>query len=251
MAGFHLSDPWSDFTRPEEQEYLRSIEAKQGVGLIGAELHCVFQSYLPAGTTQECCAYLSPLYRHFRTPGEDWAHEIWDDILWIWLHRARTELEQLNQYERIIEEMRRIVHDTLIPAEWKPEEGPEDIYHRTTMLISWMSCPWGKDEMPTILDTLSSGGFTQQLLLLRLFLTNKDDLFFEFTPGVTECGERSEAAYGEYRERFNDYFRESTALYDALEHIETHAIALPANDASGSTIMLYETADKCRMHLWS
>ena len=247
MAAGQLSDPWGDFTSPEDQEYLRSIEAKRGEGLTGAELHCVFQSYLPAGTTQECCAYLAPLYRHFRTPGNDWAHEIWDDILWIWLYRARTELEQLNQYDRITGEMRRIVHDTLIPAAWRPEEGPDDIYHRTSMLISWMASPWGKDEMPAILDALSRGGFTQQLLLLRLFLTNKDDIFFEFTPGVFEEGERSEAAYREYRERFNAYCRESTVLYDALEHIETHAIALPANDASGSTSMLYDTVDECRM----
>lgn len=247
MAGFHLSDPGSDFTSPEDQEYLRSIEAKRGTGLTGAELHCVFQSYLPAGTTQECCAYLEPLYRYLRTPGGDWADEIWDDILWIWLYRARPELEQLNQFERIIEEMRRIVHDTLIPAAWQPGEGPDAIYHRTSMLISWMSSPWGKDELPTVLDTLSRGSFTQQLLLLHLFLTNKDDIFFEFTPGVSAEGERSEAAYGEYRERFNTHFRESTALYDALEHIETHAIALPANDSSGSTSMLYDTVDKCRM----
>lgn len=247
MPGFHLSDPWSDFTSPEDQEYLRSIEAKQGTGLTGEELHCVFPGYLPAGTTQECCAYLVPLYRYLRTPGESWTHEIWEDILWIWLYKARTELEQLNQYERIIDEMRRIVHDTLIPAVWQPGEGPDAIYHRTDMLISWMASPWGKDEMPVILNALSSGGFTQQLLLLRLFLTNKDDIFFEYTPGVSAEGERSEAAYGEYRKLFNDHFRESTALYDALEHIETHAIALPANDASGSTSMLYDTVDDCRM----
>lgn len=249
MAGFHLSDPWSDFTSPEDQEYLRSIEAKRGEGLIGAELHCVFQSYLPAGTTQECCAYLAPLYRHFRTPGNDWAHEIWDDILWIWLYRARTELEQLNQHDRITGEMRRIVHDTLIPAAWRPEEGPDDIYHRTSMLISWMASPWGKDEMTAILDALSRGGFTQQLLLLRLFLTNKNDIHFEFTPGVSEEGERSEAAYRRYRERFEAHFRESAALHQALEHLETQAIPLPANDATGSTTLLYETADECRMYL--
>lgn len=249
MAGFHLSDPWSDFTRPEDQEYLRSIEAKRGTGLTGAELHCVFQSYLPAGTTQECCAYLEPLYRYFRTPGGDWANEIWDDILWIWLYRARPELEQLNQYDRIIEEMRRIVHDTLIPAEWQPGHGPDIIRRRTHMLMSWMATPWGEDDMPQILDTLSASGFTQQLLLLRLFLLNKADIHFEFTPGVSEEGERSEAAYRRYRERFEAHFRESAALHQALEHLETQAIPLPANDATGSTTLLYETADECRMYL--
>ena len=117
------------------------------------------------------------------------------------------------------------------------------------MLMSWMATPWGEAEMPDILDTLSAGDFTQQLLLLRLFLLNKDDIHFEFTPGVSGEGERSEAAYRRYRVRFDAHFRESTALYDALEHLETRAIPLPANDATGSTTLLYETANECRMYL--
>ena len=249
MAEFHLSDPWSDFTSEEDQAYLRSIEAKQGKGLTGVELHCVFQSYLPAGTTQECCSYLHALYELFRTPQDSWSDEVWDDILWIWLYRSQPELEQLNQFQRIPEELRRIVQDSLIPAEWQPEQGPDVIYRRTRMLMSWMATPWGEADMPQILDTLSAGGFTQQLLLLHLFLLNKDDIHFEFTPGVLECGKRSEAAYRRYRERFDAHFRESTALYDALEHLETRAIALPANDATGSSTMLYRTADECRMYL--
>ena len=249
MAAFRLSDPLGDFTSEEDQAYLRSIEAKQGKGLTGEELHCVFQSYLPAGTTQECCSYLTALYELFRTPQDNWSEEVWCDILWIWLYKSRAELEQLNQYQRIPEELRRIVHGSLIPAEWRPEQGPDIIYRRTRMLMSWMATPWGEDELPKILDTLSAGGFTQQLLLLRLFLLNKDDIHFEFAPGVLEEGDRSEAAYRRYRERFDAYFRESTALYDALEHLETQAIALPANDATGSTTLLYETADECRMYL--
>ena len=249
MAGFHLSDPWSDFTSEEDQAYLRSIEAKQGKGLTGAELHCVFQSYLPAGTPQECCSYLLALYELFRAPQDAWSDEVWDDILWIWLYRSQTELEQLNQFRRIPEELRRIVHDSLIPAEWQPEQGPDAIYRRTRMLVSWMATPWGEAEMPQILNTLAEGGFTQQLLLLQLFLLNKDDIHFEFTPGVSKEGERSQSAYARYRKRFEDHFRESTALYDALEHLETRAIALPVNDATGSTTMLYRTADECRMYL--
>ena len=249
MPGFHLSDPYKDFQSPENQEYLRRIAAKRGKGLTGEELHCVFQGYLPAGTTRECCAYLNALFRFFRTPQESWTSEIWDDMLWIWLYKAHNELVPLGQAQRIPEEMRRIVHDTLIPAEWVPECGPDEIYHRTDMLISWMASPWGEAEMPQILDTLASGGFTQQLLLLCLLLANKSDTHFQFTPGVSEEGERSKAAFRAYRERFEAHFRESTALYDALEHLETHAVALPANDATGSTTMLYRTADECRMYL--
>ena len=249
MPAFHLSDPWGDFTSPGDQAYLRSIEAKQGKGLTGEELHCVFQSYLPAGTTQECCAYLHVLYALFRTPQDSWAEEVWDDILWIWLHRSRAELEQLNQDQRIPEELRRIVHDTLIPAEWLAEQGPGVIHRRTRMLMSWMATPWGEGDMPQILDALTAGGFTQQLLLLRLFLLNQDDIHFEFTPGVSEEGKRSEAAYRRYRERFEAHFRESAALHQALEHLETQTIPLPANDATGSTTLVYETADKCRKFL--
>lgn len=249
MPAFHLSDPWGDFTSPGDQAYLRSIEAKQGKGLTGEELHCVFQSYLPAGTTQECCAYLHALYALFRTPQDSWAEEVWDDILWIWLHRSRTELEQLNQDQRIPEELRRIVHDTLIPAEWLVEQGPGVIHRRTRMLMSWMATPWGEGDMPQILDALTAGGFTQQLLLLRLFLLNQDDIHFEFTPGVFEEGKRSEAAYRRYRERFEAHFRESAALHQALEHLETQTIPLPANDATGSTTLVYETADECRKFL--
>lgn len=249
MPAFHLSDPWGDFTSPGDQAYLRSIEAKQGKGLTGEELHCVFQSYLPAGTTQECCAYLHALYALFRNPQDSWAEEVWDDILWIWLHRSRTELEQLNQDQRIPEELRRIVHDTLIPAEWLVEQGPGVIHRRTRMLMSWMATPWGEGDMPQILDALTAGGFTQQLLLLRLFLLNQDDIHFEFPPGVFEEGKRSEAAYRRYRERFEAHFRESAALHQALEHLETQTIPLPANDATGSTTLVYETADECRKFL--
>lgn len=249
MGGFTLSDPGSDFTSEEDQAYLRSIEAKQGKGLTGEELHCVFQSYLPAGTTQECCSYLNALYQLFRTPQDAWSGEVWDDVLWIWLYKSQAELEQLNQFQRIPEELRRVVHDSLIPAEWQPEQGPDVIHRRTRMLMSWMATPWGETEMPQILNTLSAGGFTQQLLLLRLFLLNKDDIHFEFTPGVFAEGERSEAAYRRYRKLFDTHFRESAALYEALERLETQAIALPANDATGSTTLLYETADECRMYL--
>lgn len=249
MNSFSLSDPNRDFYSPEDQEYLRSIEAKQGVGLTGIDLHCVFQSYLPAGTTPECCAYLNALYQHFRSPEAEWAAEIWNDILWIWLPRERAELEQLGRYQRIPEEMRRVVHDTLIPARWQTEHGPDEIYHRTDMLISWMASPWGAGEMGSILDTLADGGFTQQLLLLRLFLKNKDDIFFEFTPGVGEEGERSETAYRIYREKFEAHFRDSTALYDAMEHIVTLPIGTPFNDATGSASMLNQTMDECRCYL--
>ncbi len=240
MARFHLSDPSHDFDRPESRELLSRIIAKQGVGLTGHDLACVFNSYLPAGTAQECCAYLRPLYQLFRTPQNDYAAQIWEDILWIWLQQERAELEKLNQHSRIIDELRRIVHDTLIPATWQTERGPGEISTRADMLTHWLSSPWGNGELPHILEELAQGGFSQQLLLLSLFLKTKEPLF---------CPGEAKEAMLQYREQFTTFFRESTALYDALEHLETHAIALPANDASGSALFLCETADKCRLFL--
>lgn len=241
-TSFRLSDPHHDFDHPESRELLAGIIAKQGVGLTGHDLACVFNSYLPAGTAQECCAYLNALYRLFRTPQDEYAAQIWEDILWIWLVQERPELEQLNQHERIIDELRRIVHDILIPDEWKPELGPGEICHRAAMLAHWMASPWGEAELPSILNTLSHSGFTQQLILLQLFLDTKAQLF---------CPTETKEAMQRYRERFNAHFRESTALYTALEHLETHALGLPANDTTGSTTLLYKTADECRMYLWS
>ncbi len=58
-----------------------------------------------------------------------------------------------------------------------------------------------------------------------------------------------EAAIQHFREQFTEHFRESTALYDALECIETHTLALPANNTSGSTSMLYTLADEYRWYL--
>ena len=92
------------------------------------------------------------------------------------------------------EELRRIVQDSLIPAEWQPDQGPYVIYRRTRMLMSWMATPWGEADMPQILDTLSAGGFTQQLLLLRLFLLNKDDIHFS-RQGQYDLGHRYFKAY--------------------------------------------------------
>ena len=166
MPAFHLSDPHKDFTHPESQELLRGIIAKQGAGLTGYELACVFNRHLPAGTAAECCAYLRPLYQFFRNPQEEYAAQIWEDILWIWLVQERPALESLNQHQRIIDELRRIVHDTLLPAPWMPELGAGGIYARASMLTNWMASPWGEAETEDILNTLVPGGTAQQFILL-------------------------------------------------------------------------------------
>lgn len=237
MPGFLLSDPHKDFTHPESRELLRGIIAKQGVGLTGYELACVFYGHLPAGTAAECCAYLRPLYQLFRNPQEEYAAQIWEDILWIWLVQERPALESLNQHQRIIDELRRIVHDTLLPAPWLPEQGAGGIYARAAMLSSWMASHWGEAETEDILNTLVSSGTAQQFILLRIFLDIKNPI------GVAA----PKKAFAAFAARFDTHFRESSALYDAA--LALSDLPLPANDSSGSTFHLKETLEECEWHL--
>lgn len=237
MSGFRLSDPYKDFTNPESRALLHSIIAKQGVGLTGYELACVFNGHLPAGTAAECCAYLRPLYQLFRNPQEDYAGQIWEDILWIWLVKERDALESLNQHRRIIDELRRIVHDTLIPLPWLPEQGAGGIYARASMLTSWMSSPWGEMETKEILHLLANGGTAQQFILLRMFLDIK-------SPCWHQCAKDAFAAFAK---RFENNFRESSALYDAA--LALSDFTLPANDATGSAYHLKETLEECGWYL--
>lgn len=237
MPEFHLSDPHKDFTHLESQELLRGIIAKQGTGLTGYELACVFNGHLPAGTAAECCAYLRPLYQLFRNPQEEYAAQIWEDILWTWLVQERTALESLNQHQRIIDELRRIVHDTLLPFPWLPEQGARGIYARAAMLTSWMASPWGEAETESILNALASGGEAQQFILLRLFLDIKNPIGISAPKG----------AFTTFSARFNTHFRESTALYDAV--LMLGDIPLPANDSSGSSFHLKETLGECDLYL--
>lgn len=241
MGGFTLSDPHWDFRHPESQELLRGIVAKQGVGLTGYDLRCVFNGYLPAGTAAECCAYLRPLFQLCRTPEEEDASQLWDTILWIWLVQERSELEKLNQYLRIIDELRRIVHDTLIPAPWQPESGADAIAHRASMLLNWMCSPWGQDETNDILNQLAAGDIDRQFILLHIFLETKNPCY----PLGTQ--EADKTAFPPFVERFENHFRESTALYDAV--FQLSELALPANDTTSSTFMVKNTLEQCGWYL--
>lgn len=229
MPDFHLSDPNKDFTHPASRELLQGIIAKQGVGLTGYDLLCVFNGHLPAGTAAECCAYLRPLFQLFRTPEDASASQLWEDIIRIWLVQERAALETLNQHQRIIDELRRIVHDTLIPAPWQAEAGADAISSRADMLICWMTSPWGEVETEDILSALANGGAAQQFILLRMFLSIK------------------KAKPSAFAERFDAHFSTSTALYDAALNLADYP--LPPNDASGSTFLLKDTLEECGWYL--
>lgn len=242
MSRFHLSDPGRDFTNPESRELLRGIVAKQGEGLTGYELACVFNGYLPAGTAAECCAYLLPLYRLFRTPQDDCAEQVWEDVIWIWLEQERKALEALDQYQRIIDELRRIVHDALIPAVWEPAHGAGAINTRAHMLMVWMASSWGRAETAEILDSLAAGGPAQRFILLRIFLAVK-----EAPPGYPLGTRAPQGAFCAFAECFHKHFHESAALYDAVFYL-TDLPLLP-NDATGSTLALKDTLAECDWYL--
>lgn len=55
---FFLSDPFRDFVSSSDQEWLKATIAKQGKGLTTYDYLCIFQTYLPAGTYEECLCYL-------------------------------------------------------------------------------------------------------------------------------------------------------------------------------------------------
>lgn len=55
---FFLSDPSCDFVSSSDQEWLKATMAKQGKGLTSYDFLCIFQTYLPAGTYEECLYYL-------------------------------------------------------------------------------------------------------------------------------------------------------------------------------------------------
>jgi hypothetical protein len=241
MSGFTLSDPHWDFRHPESQEMLHRIVAKQGVGLTGDDLLSVFNGYLPAGKAAECCAYLHALFQLFRTPEDDAASQLWQTILWIWLEQERSELEKLNQHQRIIDELRRIVHDTLIPAPWQPGNGADEICHRASMLLNWMCSPWGQGETEKILNRLRGGDTAQQFILLRIFLEIKNP--------TCPLGTRKadESAFPTFAEHFETHFRESTALYDAVFRLSE--LPLPANDATSCTFIVKNTLEECGWYL--
>lgn len=242
MPGFYLSDPNKDFTHPESQELLRNIIAKQGVELTGYELCCVFNGHLPAGTPAECCAYLRPLYQLFRTPQDDYARQLWEDIIWIWLEQERKELIALNQHQRIIDELRRIVHDTLIPSPWLPECGAGVLFTRAHMLMAWMASAWGQHETEDILNTLCSGNEAGQIILLILFIETKSSSPYSPLGSSAPSG-----AFAAFVERFEKHFHESNALYDAFFRLTD--LPMPANDASGSTLELKSLQEECSWYL--
>lgn len=242
MPLFHLSDPHNDFSHPESRELLRCIIAKQGVGLSGYELCCIFNGRMPAGTPAECCAYLPPLYRMLRCQQNEYALRLWEDIIWIWLVQNCEELIALNRYRGIVDELRVIVHGTLIPAQWRPEQGTRELYTRAHMLMIWMACPQGQDETGDILNALSDGDAAHDFILLRMYLTLKTSSAGNpLGPGAPE------GAFALFAERFEKHFRESTTLYDAVARLLD--FPLPPNDANGSTIGLKSTLEECSRYL--
>ena len=223
MCDFSLSDPYTDFDSPEDQEMLRRIEAKQGVGITGGDLMCVFQSWLPAGTPRECCAYLPALYDLFRCPGDEYALDVWDSVVWVWLVQERAELEALGLFGAIVDELRRIVREVLVAASWKPEDGADIVYRRMDMLMNWMASPWGQEEVTELLDMLAGGGVEQRLILLLLFAESRDEDVMASPLAVNATPE----AYHAFAARFDAHFSGRPVLRDSWQSIRS--LPLPAS----------------------
>ena len=239
MPGFSLSDPYADFTSPEDQEMLRRIEAKQGVGITGYDLMCVFQSWLPAGTPRECCAYLPALYDFLRRPGEEYVLDVWDSVVWVWLVQEREELENLGQHKAIVEELRSMVREVLIAAPWQPENGVDIIYNRMDMLMNWMASPWGQEEMETLLDMLAGGGVASHLILLRLFTESRQEDIL----GTPLAVHATEPAYLAFVKRMDAHFADKSVLRGVLQSL--HSLPVPESCAEDFVRLLMETREQC------
>lgn len=243
MPDFSLSDPYTDFDSPEDQEMLRCIESKQGVGITGYDLMCVFQSWLPAGTPRECCAYLPALYDFLRCPGDEYVLDVWDSVIWVWLVQEREELENLGQHKAIVEELRSIVREVLIAAPWQPENGVDIIYNRMDMLMNWMASPWGQEEMESLLDMLLGGGVAQHLILLRLFTESREAEAL----GTPIAVHASEEAYLVFVSCFDAYFADKDVLRKVLQSL--HAQPVPESGAEDFAHLLMQTREQCEKYL--
>ncbi len=83
-----LSDPCHDFSPEECAAILAVPDEKMGV----LELRNIFQSYLPAGTYNEC-AYFIPLALRFLDNRGENASDLADDFL-VWAGEYKTDLEK-------------------------------------------------------------------------------------------------------------------------------------------------------------
>ena len=85
-----LSNPFKDFTEDELSRILSVKDLEMG----WPELACIFQSYLPAGTYEEC-AYFIPLALKFIQNGNEAPSLIQDFLLWCDHNYAKLEADKL------------------------------------------------------------------------------------------------------------------------------------------------------------
>lgn len=103
---YSLSDPWFDFTSPEDQQMLRSIEQKQGNGLSGKELMIIFQSHCSAGTVQELKYYEPIVWKYLNSyltkSYDEYVFDLWSNFI-DWIFANKGEISDLNAYIKQIE----------------------------------------------------------------------------------------------------------------------------------------------------
>lgn len=92
-----------DFQDIESQKLLQTIINKQGIDLTDTDLVSIFQTYCPAGTTQELCSYAPCVFdylsKNLHCSQNTDVIAVWDNFLeWIFYHKG--ELETLCKYEQ-------------------------------------------------------------------------------------------------------------------------------------------------------
>lgn len=121
---YQLSDPWLDFTHPDDQEILQKIVSKRGMGLTATDLMIIFDPCLPAGTVEENLCYLPLAFNfleekitHYQAEQrDDGTYDCWENVL-RWAYRYKSELLTLNQYEPTLIRIKRVM-ETLMAFPW-------------------------------------------------------------------------------------------------------------------------------------
>ena len=91
-----LSDPYDDFSTTELRAILNCKDSELG----WEQLYCIFQSYLPAGTYEEC-AYFIPFALNFIQGDDDGAPDLIFNFIW-WISEYMERLKNDSIYEEIM-----------------------------------------------------------------------------------------------------------------------------------------------------
>ncbi len=169
-AKYTLSDPYLDFTSPEDKEVLANIITKQGKGLSSNELTIVFQKYCPAGTYAECLNYL-PLAFHDIKEHLEGSEDLWENVLF-WITCNKNNLLQDGLYETYLQ-LSKCCIDHYLLKEWDFSHDIDEIYQRARQLVIALNAELIRDLQPNfacaLFNTIKNEQSEKNMILILYF----------------------------------------------------------------------------------